>query len=386
MHSQGFAVPEGYPLPDFYDVVSCLKCGFVYADTSGKQEDYDLYYQNFSKYENPYIATGSGITSCDKGRCDDTALEISGLIPNKNSSIIDIGCANGGILGALKYMGYRDLTALDPSPACADYIKKKYNVPRVITGGIFSQGLIDDKSLQGRFDCAILSGVIEHIYNVQKAIKNISNLLKAGGILYLETPDASRYSDYYIVPYYYFDSEHINHFDMHSLRNLLIMDNLDFVSYTEKEIKVSKSSIYPSVSVIGKKRLDAKFSTAESFPDFRVKNSVLGYIKKSKKSEVSIIIKLEPLVKSQNPVIIWGAGNFAMRLLEESNLGKCNIAAFIDNDSKKWGRAIRGVPIYPPNKLEELKDTLIICAALYSDDIFLQARSMGIDNEIVVLK
>jgi 2-polyprenyl-3-methyl-5-hydroxy-6-metoxy-1,4-benzoquinol methylase len=79
--------------------------------------------------------------------------------------------------------------------------------------------------LQESFGCAILTGVIEHIYDVQKAIKNISNLLKAGGILYLEAPDASRYIDYYIVPYYYFDSEHINHFDMHSLRNLLIANN-----------------------------------------------------------------------------------------------------------------------------------------------------------------
>ena len=386
LHTQKFVIHEGYPLPESYDVVCCTKCGFVYADTSARQKDYDLYYQSFSKYEDPNIGTGSGIASWDKDRCEGVALEISGLIPDIHSSIIDIGCANGGILSALHHMGYQNLTGLDPSVECIDYVKKKCDISRAIVGGIFSQSILDEKSLHGRFSCAILSHVIEHIYDVQKAMKNISNLLKGGGHLYLEVPDASRYIDHYVVPYYYFDIEHINHFDKHSLKNLLMMNDFDFLSNNEKDTRVSKSNIYPSVSVIGKKRSGVTLVKTEPIPDFTVKNSVLKYIQKSKTTESSIRNKLEPFAKTRNPVIIWGAGNFTMRLLAESLLGKCNIVAFIDNDSKKWGKTIKGASVYPPDRVKDLKGTLVVCAALYSDDILLQIKSLNVDNEVMVLK
>lgn len=386
LHTQKFVIPEGYPLPEIYDVVCCMKCGFVYADTCARQEDYDLYYQNFSKYEDPIISTGSGNVSWDKDRCEGVASEVFRFMPDRNISIIDIGCGNGGILYALKHLGYKNLTALDPSVSCIEYIKQKNNSCRTVVGGLFSQNITDDRTLHRNFDLAILSGVIEHICDVQRAIKNVSNMLKAGGSLYLEVPDASRYANHYVVPYYYFDSEHINHFDMRSLRNLLTMNNFDFIFYKEMETRVSKSNICPAVSVIGKKMSSVTQIRTEPIPDFTVKNSVLKYIEKSKTTECSIRSKLEPFAKTQNTVIVWGAGNFTMRLLTESPLGKCNILALIDNDSKKWGKTIKGVSVYPPDKVKDLKGTLIICAALYSDDILLQIKTMGVENDVIVLK
>lgn len=384
LHKQDFVIPDGYPLPASYNVVSCNNCGFVYADTPAKQKDYDLYYKNFSKYEDPKISSGSGITSWDKERSESVALEIAKTLPDNSCSIIDIGCANGGILAALKSMGYKNLTGLDPSPACVEYIQREHGIGKAITGGIFCTMLRNDKSLRQGFDCTILSHVIEHIYDLNKAIKNVSHLLKKGGILYIEAPDASRYSNYPLVPYYYFGSEHINHFDEHSLGNLLIISELCLVSYVKKEIKVSRHNVYPVVSVMGKKT-GKKVIKKELAADFTVKNRILEYIDKSRSAEDSIRVKLEPLVKSQDPVIVWGAGSFTWRLLENSLLGKCNIIAFIDNDSKKWGSYIKGVAVCPPDQLKDLTGTLVVSSALFSDDIYKQAKSMGINNEIVVL-
>lgn len=46
LHTQSFVLPEGHLLSDArrYDIVSCCKCGFVYADTPVKQDTYDKYY------------------------------------------------------------------------------------------------------------------------------------------------------------------------------------------------------------------------------------------------------------------------------------------------------------------------------------------------------
>lgn len=385
LHTQKFAIPEGWPLPKSYDVVCCAKCGFVYADTSAKQKDYDLYYENFSKYEDLKTASGGGLTPWDKERCKDTASTIAKALPDKNGSILDIGCANGGILSALKSAGYKNLAGMDPSPACVRYIQKECGISRAFEGGVFCPMLTDDKSLCRSFDCVILSHVIEHLYDLKKAIENVSRLLKKDGIMYVEVPDASRYSDYYTVPYYYLDCEHINHFDEHSLKNLLMSNGLELVSYSKNGRKVSKHNVYPVVSVIGKKP-DIKVIKKEPTADFTVKESVLKYIDKSKYAEDSIRIKLEELVKSREPVIIWGAGSFTQRLLESSPLGKCNIRAFVDNDSKKWGNNIKGVTVSSPDRLKDFAGTLVIASALFSDDICSQVKSMGIDNKIMVLK
>ena len=387
LHTQKFVIPEGYPLPVSYGVVCCTQCGFVFADTPAKQKDYDLYYQNFSKYEDSNIATGSGKTSYDKDYCEHIALEISIHIPERQSSIIDIGCANGGLLGALNQMSYDNLTGLDPSPVCVDYIKTNRSISKAIVGSIFSQGIIDDISLRRSFDCAILSNVLEHIYDVQKAVNNVSNLIKDQGYLYLEVPNAAHYINNWVVPFYYFDCEHINHFDVHSLSNLLTMNGFDIVAFSEKQARVSNSDIYPLVSIIGRKKSAVTTSGSVGFaPDLAAKNSVLEYIEKSKAVENSIRIKLESYAGTQSPVIVWGAGNFTMRLLAESLLGRCNITAYIDNDSKKWGKTIRQVSIFPPEKLKDLSGTIIICAALFSNEILLQIRAMGISSEPIVLK
>lgn len=64
LHNQRFRLPEKqHFLPEAYDIVVCLKCGFVYADTSASQGDYDRYYQDFSKYEDKDTAVGGGVAS-----------------------------------------------------------------------------------------------------------------------------------------------------------------------------------------------------------------------------------------------------------------------------------------------------------------------------------
>ena len=45
LHTQKFILPEGHPLSAGYDVVCCRECGFVYADTSVTQEQYDLLFK-----------------------------------------------------------------------------------------------------------------------------------------------------------------------------------------------------------------------------------------------------------------------------------------------------------------------------------------------------
>ncbi len=51
LHTQKFVLPEGHPLSNGYDILCCDRCGFVYADTTVSQKDYDIFYAKLSKYE-----------------------------------------------------------------------------------------------------------------------------------------------------------------------------------------------------------------------------------------------------------------------------------------------------------------------------------------------
>src|SRR6266540_4020516 len=58
LHTQRFALPEGHPLSDGYNVVACDQCGFVYADVTITQAAYDHFYSEYSKYEDAKTGTG----------------------------------------------------------------------------------------------------------------------------------------------------------------------------------------------------------------------------------------------------------------------------------------------------------------------------------------
>src|SRR5215472_13420414 len=82
-HHQEFVVPDGYPLPAAYDVLTCARCGFVFADPPATQKDYDFFYSDWSKYDDPKVATGGGTSKYDAARLATTAADITRALPNK---------------------------------------------------------------------------------------------------------------------------------------------------------------------------------------------------------------------------------------------------------------------------------------------------------------
>lgn len=376
LHNQSFSLPKEHPLPISYDVVTCSKCGFVFADSSGHQNDYDLFYKDFSKYEYSNME-GEGFFNDDK-KLERTADDISLFLHDKSAKILDVGCAEGNLLLKLKDREYINLNGIDPSPSCVSYIKNKYQ----INANIGELSNLTSIFKGEKFDCVILSHVIEHVYDLKIAIQNIYPLLNDQGVLYLEVPDASRYLDYYIVPFHYFDVEHINHFDEHSLTNLTSMNNFERIFIDKKEIRVSEQNFYPSI--YGFFRKSDKKNSLKICPNFECKDQIKGYIKKSKKS--NCFPEIACLVDSNEEIVVWGAGSYTTQLLKNTYLSKCNIIAFIDSDPNKQGSKLKNIKIYPPTILKKCSKLIIISSAIYSDDITKQIKKMGLKNDIIVIK
>ena len=94
---------------------------------------------------------------------------------------------------------------------------------------------------------------------------------------------------------------------------------------------------------------------------------------------------IEKYILSQEDIVVWGTGSYVHSLINEYNLGKCNISYFVDNNEARQNILIDGKKIYSPTKENLEGKTIVICSMLYSEDIISQINSMGIDCKIINL-
>lgn len=374
LHEMNFELPDTSPLPRQYRVVSCQACGMVYADSVATQQNSDLYYEQFSKYEDTKTATGGGYSASDRVRLDDMAALLAEHL-TQTDSIVDIGCANGGLLEALSRRGFNHLTGVDPSPVSIKHIQQR--------GFRGYASKISDLTREtiGTHRAIVLSHVLEHIFDVAATMNIVSSLLQEDGLLYIEVPDAEKYSSHYVVPYYYFDAEHINHFDSHALGNLAGQHGFEVIARGEKTIPASSAIDYPAVYVILRKQPTAAHFEIQLSED--LKSGILNYIVKSEQDDR--LKKIEGYASTGEPIIIWGAGSYTQRLLATTRLAECNIVAIVDNDKNKQGLYILSLPIQNPAVISKLEGVILISAAIYAEEIKKDIAALGVRHKIEVL-
>ena len=353
-----FELLGGVNLPDNYDIVFCNICDFVYADTSATQDDYDEFYQKHNIYED-----ATSYSNMEK--CKSIFDQLSNRW-NKNKSILEIGFANGELLKMFKKAGYQQLYGLDPSKKCVD---------NLIKFGIsaFQESLLKH-NIKKEFDYIILSHVLEHILDIRSAMKNICDLLKYDGEIYIEVPDLKQYKENSVSPFNYFDIEHINHFTAYSLSNLMELNGLRIISHGTKKWAIGEGKFYPAVWVIVRKpspTIDTEIITY-------VKDYIFECLERQHP-------EIEKLIKTQEEVIIWGTGSLAQRLYTMANLGKCNIRMYVDNNKNKIGNTFGGKHIYHPDNIKT-NNKIFILSVYFTDEITNQIRDMGLKNEVIVLE
>lgn len=365
LHTQYFLLTNNHPLPENYDIVSCQDCGTVYADSPVNQSAYDKYYEEMSRYDMNYTCSHSLLYV-------ERAAWISKFINDKSYSIIDIGCGNGHLLFELKHLGFTDLTGLDPSIKCISDLKLQG------INGIVSS--IFSVSTNRQWECAILSGVLEHIYDVQGFISTLRNLLMPMGILFVCVPDASRYCDFDHVPYDYFNIEHINHFDETSLLNLGLQHGFSMIAMEKSTITLAQTT--QPIIYCAYQNTQRRKTNWQSYSRVCINE----YIYQTQQ-ESSVTYQIDYLMKTNEEIILWGAGNYTNRLLANSNLDSCNIIMIVDSDKHKQGSILSGKTVVPPDAINKHSNnsTIVIAAAVFCDEILADIRRRGLTNNIITL-
>jgi 2-polyprenyl-3-methyl-5-hydroxy-6-metoxy-1,4-benzoquinol methylase len=380
-HHQRFIVPDGYPLPSEYNVALCRRCGFVYADPAATQRDYDRFYCEWSKYDDSATASGSGVSPFDAARLATTASDIARALPSRAASILDAGCATGGLLTALRDQGFTAVAGLDPSPRCAAACHDRGFEAYV--GSISSA-----PAHLPKFDCVVFSHVLEHVYDIPAFFTAARRLLAPGGCVYLETPDATRYDDYLYAPFQEFNTEHINHFSARALENTARRFGFQAIVVEKKVIQTAGDTLYPAVFGVFR---DSGGTTDEHVVcDQELPSKIATYIRHSAEQMERINHHLAGQLTNTRRVILWGAGQFAMKLLALPCLARTEVRALVDNNPILRGKTIAGAPIIGPEELgpQEIAGTgepIIIATLLHADEISAQIRGLGLSNPVFSL-
>lgn len=374
--SQHFLLPEKHPLPSSYDVVVCDVCTFAFADTPAPQETYDFYYTDFSKYEDDATSTGGGGTPSDWKRLEDTAELLASYVA-RDTSILDMGCANGGLLKAFQELGFGDLTGVDPSPACAAATARLGC--KGVAGSLFAPPVPS-----GHYGLVILCHVLEHIRDLDQASQVLTDLVRPGGLLYIEVPDASRYEGYSSSPFQDFNVEHINHFSHAALENLFRQKG--FVPVTEgvRDIGTDAGWTYPAIWNLF--RLELGSEPSPWLQDPGLGEALVSYAHASETLLAEIDAKLLELAESQTPIIVWGVGQLTLKLLAQSLLSRCNIVAFTDGNPGHHGKIINRIKVIAPSELCDVPHPILIGTLLHHKEIGARIRNvLHLSNPIVTL-
>lgn len=345
-------------LLDGYDVVCCANCGFCFADDLPSQTELDNYYESQSKYEHGSRSGGS--SEYDTRRLPLAVSVISGWLPDRNARIVDIGCANGGLLAELRKNGFERVMGIDPSPACASTAKQLYGIDVRVAP---ISRIPDDVGL---FDLVIVGSVMEHILDLAGTIERIKELLKPEGHVYVEVPDMTRCSSLNDAPFQEFSVEHINYFGPISLQNL--WRKYGFVTKGLRQIEIEQ---VPGLTVYEIKAM-FELGPAPAAPiifDIQTKPELECYIGLAEAKLQNIQSVINELADSQRPIAVWGVGTHTQGLLASTRLAEVNIKAFVDSNSRYVGQELSGVPIYTPDELQKLDLPILISSQQFQQEI-----------------
>lgn len=315
-------------LPNVYPVVCCNSCGMVFADTPHPQSWYDEYYSRQGRYTAEWAEWNAE-------RYVEQADRIEGLGVGLGASIADVGCGSGGLVSALRDLAFTFVTGIDPSKG---------------------QRLQDLKQC----DLAILSHVLEHICDVQGAVRYLARVAKA---VYVEVPDAARYLIDESSPWQQFNEEHINHFGLSQLQSVFMCAGFTMRACGESTCDPNKFPVVWAYFTRDGKSL---------------RDKIVRYCDRSAQLMATVEAQVDAV---EGQVICWGIGALARRL-EKRLDGRC----FGCVDAAARG-TFCGFPIHDPGIWDSLKsDTqILVTTILHRDSVLRQIKELGLRNRVITL-
>jgi len=366
VYAQKFNSLAGMENADFYQkILCCYKCGMVYVGEYLSDEMLSRYYSTMSTYE--YAEAGYEYPEAHRKRSENQFLFLS-KFSDRYGSVIDVGCSLGYTLSLFKKTG-SEVLGIEPSPKLKKIAKDNYNVD-VVTGFIDH-----DFNLEKPYDLVILSHVAEHLKFPLDILHGVTNVLKEKGLVYIEIPSIELFDERDL---FQFSFEHINYFSHGTLSNLMHQAGFEEIDHIIFENDDGTAPFYPTLGTLWLKT-ERTYPLINRYPhDSKV---ISHYVDLIKRYTGKLNERIAKIVKKYKRIAIWGAGTLTAQLLAQTPLSKANIVVIYDNDSKKDGLDMSGIPIRKPDISSNFVaaddvDTIVIGSWSSQNEIYDRIRSL----------
>ncbi len=326
----------------------CCACGMVYADGSTPVD-----------YAADSIYTCAATYSSQPVHYRSIALKILESGIPVNSSILDVGCALGGLMEMLQQVGFTNVKGISISPGEVAHCQAK---------GLKAD-LVDIAEAEAA-DVVILSHVLEHISNVTGFLANLREA--ANELIYIEVPNALSYSSHLTSLCQGFNSEHINHFDLSHLLIACLNSGMEVVRSGSYETPINDRQHYPVIWVLAKPA------------NVSLKSSILDY---SEKFSRQFCVVSERLRTFPRILAVWGVGQATQMLMTRRTLPPWTVHYATDTNPVFHGRRLGQAVIVAPTDFHPPAEVpILICSQLSQETIRGQIKALNLPNQILTLE
>ena len=212
------AEQDRYGLP--VSTVLCKKCGFLQTNPCLRNIDYIDFYQNYYRklytgklnIPNKYF---SHKLNLGKEQFDFIVNSIN--LPN-DSLVLEVGCGSGATLYNFLKNGYKVL-GLDYDKQYLEAGKLYYCSDNNFD---LCEGDIHNLNFEEKPKLIIYSHVLEHIFDINKELDKIKEILSEDGYLFIEVPGVKNLKEVYYSDFLrYLQNAHLYHFTLQTLTYIL---------------------------------------------------------------------------------------------------------------------------------------------------------------------
>ncbi len=207
-----------------HSIIRCTACDliFVYPILAAPREIYDRNYFDGA-------ANGFGYTNYDEDKepmrpVFSKYIEIiDEELAGEKGRLLDVGAATGFFVAMAQEAGY-EAEGVDISEHAAGVGRAK--------GRKVHAGTIED--IHGVYDCITMLDLIEHVPDPRSVIKKAAALLRSGGVLVINAPDAGSLLARMLGKRWHLISppEHLHYFNRNNMRRLLEEEGFEVVRIT----------------------------------------------------------------------------------------------------------------------------------------------------------
>lgn len=156
----------------------CGKCGLLFANpmpvpVGGLEQHYSVDADEYFEHHKSDTRSETSLL---------LLTEAEEFLDGRKGKLLDIGTGRGEILKQAIARGW-DVSGVEPSEGFADYTERETGI-KIRREPVEKCGFADEE-----FDVVMLSAVLEHLYNPDEVVAEISRITRRGGLFYFDVPN-----------------------------------------------------------------------------------------------------------------------------------------------------------------------------------------------------